>query len=131
MNKHDLEREVARRADGGVIVEIGVGVGNGIKALYAGTQLGRMLRIFAVDPYVPYRDLNGAEYGPGSEAQFMALLASNPQLAKDVKFLKQDGVTAGKEWPGYPVAMVWIDMTDPADTLREIALAWKPHIVPA
>jgi len=130
MNKHDLEQRIATLADGGVIAEIGVGVGNGIKALHAGTTLGRMLRIFAVDPYAPYRDLNGAEYGPDSEAQFMALLAGNPQLAKDVTLLKQDGVTAGKEWPGYPVAMVWIDMTDPADTLREIALAWKPHIVP-
>lgn len=130
MNKHDLEHRLAQMADGGVLVEIGVGNGNGLRAMWAGTRLGRQLPLYAVDPYEEYTDLNGAHYGPGVEAELHSLLSADPLLARDVTPIKKDGATAGKEWAGLPVAMVWIDMTDPVETLRPIVEAWLPHIVP-
>lgn len=128
MNKHQVESEVARRADGGVIVEIGVGVGNGIVALRNGTELGRMLQIWAVDPFEDYTDLNGAHYGPDTEAGFRQTI---DPFKDDIRYMRMKGVEAAQAWNrDIPVALVWVDLTDCLDNLKAIFDAWKDIIVP-
>lgn len=117
-------------ADGGVIVEVGVAAGDGVRALWSGTQRGRGLRIYAVDPFLPYTDLNGAHYGPDTGQAFAAMLAANPSVAKDVVHVPTDGIAAARQWPGLPVALLWVDMTDPAANLLPIVNAWQDHIAP-
>lgn len=128
MLKHDIEHEIARRADGGVIVEIGVGSGQGQVALHDGTTLGRMLMIYAIDPFADYTDLNGAHYGPSTEADFR--LNIKPFQEK-MRFRRMTGVEAGRTWDAsVPVSLVWVDLTDDFESLKAIFDAWKDHIVP-
>lgn len=128
MNKHQIEHEMARRADGGVIVEIGVGVGNGLVELHKGTDLGRMLLIYAIDPFSEYDDLNGAHYGAETEKAFRQTIEP---FKNDIRYLRLNGVEAGCSWnKEVPVSLVWVDLTDNFESLAAIFDAWKDKIVP-
>lgn len=126
-DRHDTETRLAELADGGVIVEVGCGVGNGLRALWGGTQHGRLLPIYAIDPYADYTDGLGAHYGPDSERQMKVAVAN--LLGEKIFQVKQGGVEAAAGW-GLPVALCWLDLSMPADKLVEMARAWSPHIVP-
>lgn len=126
-DRHDTETRLAELADGGVIVEVGCGVGNGLRALWGGTQHGRLLPIYAIDPYADYTDGLGAHYGPDSERQMKVTVAS--LLGEKIFQVRQGGVEAAESW-GLPVALCWLDLSMPADKLIDMVMAWHPHIVP-
>lgn len=123
-NRHDVESHLAEISDGGVIVECGVGFGDGLVALMAGNKAGRLLPIFAIDPYIPYVDRLGGTYGPECKAIAMEKLDGT----RWVSFIEEDGLTVAQKWE-LPVALAWIDVSMNYEDLKPIFEAWDRHII--
>lgn len=126
-NRHQVEEHLAEQAEGGVIVEIGGGYGNGAIALAHGTATGRKLPIFIVDPYQPYTDRLGGEYGPDTLREFEANLTAAGVRDK-VTHIQKGALDAAHDWT-QPIALLWLDLTMDYAELKVIFDAWSPHIV--
>lgn len=126
-NRHQVEEYLAQQAEGGVIVELGGGYGNGAVAMVNGTRCGRNLPIYVIDPYEPYRDQLGGEYGPQTHQEFHANLESRG-YGERVQHVEQDAWQAGARWDK-PVALLWLDLSMPYEDLWAILSAWESHVV--
>lgn len=124
--KHAVESYLAEQAEGGVIVEVGCGKGDGLLALWSGTCVGRLLPIYGVDPYTPFTDELGASYGPQSLDEMQNNLKD---LLGTRVFLKRvSGFTFG-EFFSLPVSLIWFDLSMNAENLIKMFEAWHPRIV--
>jgi len=126
-NRHDVETHLAEQADGGVIVEVGVGRGHGLVALLNGTRYGRLLPVYAVDPYSPYVDKLGGTYGPESKAEAVEKVLGTG-LERLVAFIEVDGAEVGTTWD-QPTALVWIDVSMKYEGLKRIFDAWADKVM--
>jgi hypothetical protein len=124
--KHQVEETLAQQADGGVIVEIGVGHGNGLRALWGGTAAGRRLPLYGIDPFLPYRDPLGGEYGPECKAETLAAIAP---FAAHVTLVEYKAEDAARDWR-LPIALLWLDLSMPYEQLRAILDLWSPFVIP-
>lgn len=127
-NRHEVETHLAETADGGVICEIGAGRGDGLVALIRGNKCGRILPIFAVDPYLPYVDRLGGTYGPKSKEEAVEKVVGEGS-AHIVTFIEEDGAKVGAGW-NLPTSLVWIDVSMDYDGLKPIFDAWVDKVVP-
>lgn len=121
-NRHQVEEYLASQVKHGCIVELGGGYGNGAIALYRGTQRGARLPVYIVDPYEPYKDLLGGEYGPETQAEFEANTADI-----DVTHVPLRAEDAASTW-NEPVGLLWLDLTKNYVELKTIFEAWRPHL---
>ncbi len=126
-NRHDVETHLAEQADGGVIVEVGSGKGDGLVALLNGTRYGRLLPVYAVDPYSPYVDKLGGTYGPESKQEAMDKILGTG-LERLVAFVEADGVEVGATWD-LPTSLVWIDVSMEYEGLKPIFDAWANKVM--
>lgn len=120
-DRHDVQRWVAARADGGVIVEIGCGYGNGVLAMRRGNP---DIAIYGIDPYESYTDKLGGQYGPETLAEFEANTAGT-----GVELVRQNAIDVRANWDK-PVAMLWIDVSMDYDGLKPIFDAWHSAVIP-
>jgi len=126
-NRHEVETHLAEQADGGVIVEVGVGKGDGLVALLNGTRYGRLLPVYAVDPYAPYVDKLGGTYGPECKQEAVDQVVGTG-LGRLVAFVEEDGVLVGENWD-LPTALVWIDVSMEYDGLKCVWDAWADKVM--
>jgi hypothetical protein len=120
-DRHQVEEWVAEQAEGGVIVEIGCGYGNGVLALRRGNS---ELPIYGIDPYEPYEDVLGGTYGPDTLAEFQ----SNTK-GTGVQHINQPALEARQNWEK-PVALLWIDVSMAYDDLKAIFDEWQDLVIP-
>jgi hypothetical protein len=120
-DRHQVEEWLAARAEGGVIVEIGCGYGNGVLALRRGNA---DLPIYGIDPYIDYKDVLGGTYGPDTLAEFQ----TNTQ-GTGVIHVRQSSSAARPNW-NTPIALLWIDVSMAYDGLKAIFDDWENLVIP-
>lgn len=124
--KHVIQERLSMQADGGVLVEVGVATGEGLRSMWAGTRYGRQLPIYGIDPYVPFRDLLGHEYDASSKAELPGRIGD---FAYRVYLIEEDALTAAEDWT-LPIALLWLDLSLDYDRLKAIIDAFVPHVIP-
>ena len=120
-DRHQVEEWVAGKAEGGVIVEIGCGYGNGMLAMRRGNAA---ITLYGIDPYEPYSDRLGGQYGPETLKEFVINTAGT-----GVIHIQQPALEAVRDW-SEPVAMLWIDVSMAYDDLKPIFDAWQDKVIP-
>jgi predicted O-methyltransferase YrrM len=119
---------LAREAAGGCIVEIGSFHGKSTVALALGTRGGAGLRVYAVDPFMPFTGLLGGRFGPEDKTVLLRnlLLAD---VADRVWLLHLGSTQAARGWQE-PIALLWVDGDHSEPAVRADLAAWGPFVAP-
>lgn len=122
-NRHAVEDWLAERAEGGAIVEIGGGVGNGICAMGKGASRGNNMPIYLVDPYKPYVDPLGGTYGPDTIVELQ-----NNTAGIEYTHFQVSAEQLSTTWDTL-IALLWIDVSMPYAPLKNIFDLWKGFVI--
>src|SRR5438105_1767744 len=99
--------DLALDAHDGCIVEIGTCVGASAVALGHGVKAGHGVRVYAIDPYLPFVGGTGREYGPKDRVPlYKNLLRSG--VAEQVWLIQLKSEQAARCW-NEPISLLWID----------------------
>jgi len=119
-HRHAVQQYLTSQTTQGVIVELGCGHGNGVIAMSKGNV--NKLRIFSVDPYLPYADPLGGKYG----------LETLQQMRENTKGIEFEHISQNAEnmvrWP-YPIGLLWVDLSMVYDDLWPIVRVWEGQIL--
>lgn len=120
--------DLARTAVDGAIVEIGTFHGKSTVACALGTRAGHDLRVYAVDPFLPFTGVCGGQFGPADKTQLLRnlLLAD---VAEQVWLLHTTSVQAARGWRER-IALLWIDGDHSYEAVRADVDAWMPFVRP-
>lgn len=121
--------QLARHGPGdGAIVEVGSWKGLSTIFLAAGSRAGGREPVYAVDlfdgsPLVP------ASLATGTLAEFRQNLLS-ASVADHVKIIVADSATAGRDWQGGPIRLLYLDANHDYEAVARDLAAWQRWLVP-
>jgi predicted O-methyltransferase YrrM len=120
--------DLARQAQGGCIVEIGSYHGRSTVALAIGTRAGQRVRVYAIDPFVPFTGPAGGKYGALDRVLFIRnlLLAGVGELVWPIHLTAEQ---ASKGW-SEPISLLWIDGDHTYPAARADFDNWAPYVLP-
>lgn len=121
-------RRLASEAREGCIVEIGSYHGRSTIALAQGARDGAGLRVYSVDPYVPFRGPLGAEFGPRDKVAFMRNVVFTG-MAEGIWTIHLTSEQAARCWD-MAVSLLWIDGDHTYEGVRKDWESWSPFVVP-
>lgn len=120
--------ELAARAIGGCIVEVGSYRGRSTVVLARGSATGQGAPIFAVEPHEPFVGPRGGEFGPEDRAAFFRNMVRTGAY-RHVRLLNTSSEVVAPGW-NEPVALLWIDGDHSYEGVRRDFDAWAPHLMP-
>lgn len=120
-NRHQVQEYLTSQTGRGVIVELGCGYGNGVRAMCRGNVNG--LEIYSIDPYLPYSDPLGGKYG---EETYQEMLTNTTDLP--FTLIRQSAMEAVREW-WLPIGLLWVDLSMRYEDLWLIVHAWEKWVL--
>ncbi|HXW92557.1 MAG TPA: class I SAM-dependent methyltransferase [Terriglobales bacterium] len=132
MGQAELEvlRTLASRVAAGLdVVEIGTFRGNSTIALAQGSAAGNRVRVYAVDPHVPFVGLKGHAFGPADQAALYHNL-STFGVGELVAVVCLPSAAVAKTWSHESVGLLWIDGDHRYESVRLDLEVWYPHVAP-
>ncbi len=123
-------RTLASQVPAGLdVVEIGSYRGNSTIALAEGSAAGNRVRVYAVDPHVPFVGVKGGVFGPADQAALYRNL-STFGVGELVAVVCLPSATVARAWTNESVGLLWIDGDHRYESVRLDLEAWYPHVAP-
>ena len=127
MRKCEALYGLAKRAEGGCIVELGTFHGCGTIPLAYGAQAGYGVPVYTVDDYVEKKGWAGEPYCPQDMARFLdCIMAAG--VRGEVTLIQKTVTDAVRSW-ARPISLLFWDL-GMRDRLASDFLAWGQRIVP-
>jgi hypothetical protein len=120
--------ELARRAEGGCIVEVGSYRGRSTVVLARGAAAGHGVPVYAVEPHEPFIGVLGGEFGPKDRAAFFRNMVRTGAY-EQVRLLNTSSEILSPGW-SEPVALLWLDGDHSYAGVRRDYDSWERHLVP-
>jgi Methyltransferase domain len=120
--------ELARKVEGGCIVEVGSYRGRSTIVLARGAAAGNGVPVYAVEPHEPFVGVLGGEFGPEDRGAFFRNMLRTGAY-ENVRLLNTSSEVLSPGWRE-PVALLWLDGDHSYDGVRRDFDSWERHLLP-
>jgi len=120
--------ELASKVSEGCIIEVGSYRGRSTVALALGTQRGKQLPVYAIEPHERFTGLLGGQFGPWDRVEFFKNMLRT-QCAETVRLLNISSEVVSKGW-SQPISLLWIDGDHSYEGTRRDFDCWAKFVIP-
>lgn len=125
MRRCEALYHLAKRAQGGVIVELGTYHGAGAISLAFGARAGYRMSVYTVDDYIGRVGWAGEKYYPQDRERFFDCIA---YAGVEVSLIQKNATEAGEGWSD-PVSLLSWDLGVKERLFFDLQI-WKRHMIP-
>lgn len=119
--------ELAKKVSGGCIVEVGSYRGRTTVALALGSQYGRNVPVYAIEPHEVFTGVLGGKFGPRDRTEFFKNIIRT-RCTETVRLINTSTEVVSKGWDK-PIGLLWIDGDHRYEAVKRDFECWEQYLL--